>query len=608
MPPASKTESRTVTNTALPYISNSSVTSTSPQFVPGSQNIMTSLREWSENRPGFSQAFDTTLFNNLQRNFVWSRWTGSTPNGGRFIAMYCDISGTAKVYKKIIGVDANPVLIWTSSTAEPFDFVVSNNTCYFGNGTDMKKFDSVTVTNWGIAGPVAGPTLALVGGTMNVFTSWCYVYTYFNSNTQHESSPSPVSVCSGVFAASNVSLGVVASTDPQVTNIRVYRTPDGGAADPVLMQEISNSPFTNTTGTVTDSTLDVNLSIRTAPEFFRNNPPTPSKGFVTYGGRIWGFINNTVYYSGFEEIANGVPEESWPGGLSGNFYPYATEVFAVASLIDGISVFEAERIGKIEGDTLDTFRRYTLLEKRGTRSRTTVVSLGGSVVWFDTSNTVWLSDAGELSIPIRPDLAPINPQTCWITIHISGIFHWVVVLDGANGVLYVYDLDRHQWMPPWTLGAPASALYSGESATGVVNLFLARNKTKILTLASGTYTDDGNAYIPIVKTNLYSLTPDGYDSWQGTHDWSEIKVDTPPTQILQLTDDDPDRAAYTDITANAELSPLLAASNPPLKFLQSWRYPAPPTAAAFMSMQFIWPGGVNFHLYKMTESFHPAGG
>jgi len=610
MPQASKTESRTVTNTALPYISNASITSTSSHWLTGSQNIMTSIRNWSENRPGFSLTFDPTAFVSLQRQFIWRRWTGSTPNGGAFIWMGCDVSGgVAKVYKRIIGVDAAAVLIWTSTSAEPFDFVVSNNTCYFGNGTDMKKFDSSTVTNWGIVAPVAGPTITLVAGSNNVYTSWCYTYTYYNINTTAESSPSPISACSGVFTANSVNLGVIASTDPQVTNIRVYRTPDGGAQDPALMQEITGSPFPNTTGTINDATLDINLSILTAPEFFRNNPPTPCKGLIAYAGRIWGFKNNTVYYSGFEEISNGVPEESWPGGLTGNFYPFATEVFALAPLIDGISVYEAAKVNKVEGDTLDTFRRYTLLEKRGTRSRTAVTALGGSVVWLDTSSTIWLSDVGEIGIPIRPDTAGINPATCWISIHLSGIFHWVVVLDGANGILYVYDLDRSEWMPPWTLGAPASALYSGETGVGVVNLVLARNKTKSLQLVAGTYNDDGNTYIPIGKTNLYPMTPDGYDSFQGTHDWSEIKTDTvPPSQVLQLTDDDPTLAAYTDITINAELSPLLAASNNPPHFLQSWRYPAPPTAADFMSMQYVWPAGVNFHLYKIVEAFHGAGG
>jgi hypothetical protein len=235
-----------------------------------------------------------------------------------------------------------------------------------------------------------------------------------------------------------------------------------------------------------------------------------------------------------------------------------------------------------------------------------VASVGGSVVWLDTSNTIWLSDLGEIGIPIRPDTQGINPATCWIKIHISGIYHWVVVLDGTNGVLYVYDLDRQQWMPPWTLGTSASALFSGETSLGVVNLLLARNKTKSLQLVAGTYNDDGqNIYTPIIKTNLYPLTPDGNPSFQGVHDWSEIKTDTvPPSQILQLTDDDPTQAPYTDITTNGEPSPLITQG----KYLQSWRYTSNFPSAAFMSMMFIWTGGKNFHLYQMTEAFHGAGG
>src|ERR1700724_3493163 len=127
MPPASKTEHRTVSNTALPYISNSSLTDTSSHYIQGSQNILTSLRNWSENRPGFSTQFDAKAFVNLQRSLIWRRWTNSSPNGGLFVWMTCDISGgQALVYKKIIGVDSAPVLIWTSSSLVPFDFVVSS--------------------------------------------------------------------------------------------------------------------------------------------------------------------------------------------------------------------------------------------------------------------------------------------------------------------------------------------------------------------------------------------------------------------------------------------------------------------------------------------------
>lgn len=605
MPPASKTAHRVISNTAIPYISNSSVTSTDPQFIGGSTNIMTSLRQWMENRPGFSTEFDTTSFTNVQRNFLWRRWSGVSPNAGAFIWMVCDISGgKSNVYKKILGVDSAPVLLFSSNSHEPFDFVVSNNTCYMGNGLNMKKFDSQTLSNWGIASPTADIGLSLTSGAMNVYTSWCYCYTYYNSVTDHESSPSEISACSGVFTNKTVQLSLVQSGDPQITNMRVYRTPDGGAPDPTLMQEIQGSPFPNVTGTYNDTTLDINLSIRTAPAFLRNDPPTPCKGFVTYGGRIWGLQNNVSYYSGLEEISNGVPEECWPSGLDGNNYPWATEVNAHAALIDGIAVFEAERISKIEGDSLDTFRKYTLLEKRGTRSRTTVASLGGSVVWLDTSNTIWLSDIGEIGIPIRPDTQNFDPATCWIALHISGLFHWVTVLDGTAGLLYVYDLDLKQWMPPWTVGV-SSALFSGETDIGDVNLLIARNRTKVLQLTPGSYNDDGSVYGSICKTNMYALTPDGNPSFQGVHDWSEIKTDQiRPSQVFQLTDDDPGFGTYTDLTANGEPSPLIIKG----KYLQSWRYPSNNPTADFLSMKYVWSGGTNFHVYQIDMSFHSSGG
>lgn len=607
MPPASQTEHRTILNTAIPYISNASITSTDPHFLPGSMNILTSLRNWSEKFPGFSTTIVPGTWQNLRRQFLWRRWVGSSPHGGAFIWMGCDIQGgVATVWKFQFNIDSAPVLIWTSASGEPFDFVVSNNTCYFGNGLDMKKYDSQTVNNWGFAGPAAGPSLTLVGGTLNAFTSKCYVYTYWNGT--QESSPSPVSTCSGVFAAKNVQLGVVASPDSQVTGIRIYATPDGGAQDPTLMQEISGSPFPNATTTYTDSTQDVNLSIRTAPQFLRNDPPTPSKGFITYAGRIWGFANNTVYFSGFEEISNGVPEECWPSGLQGNNRPYATEVFALAPLIDGVAVFQALQVGKIEGEDLETFRRYTLLEKRGTLSRTAVAALGGSVAWLDTSNTVWVSDLGEVGLPIRPDLAPINAQECFISIHISGNYHWVVVLDGTNGILYVLDLDANQWMPPRDVGTSAAALFSGQSSLGVIDLLLARNRTKALRLVSGTYTDDGNAYDSTIVTNLIPLYPDGNPSFQGTHDWTELKVATlPPTQVLQLTDDNPmlvPVASWVDLTPDAEPSPLIIQGI----YLQTWRYPASPQSAQMMSLRFKWTSEVNFFLYTIDFGFHPAGG
>lgn len=616
MPTPSKTVHKLVDDTALPYVTNSSVISTDPQYIGGS-NCMTSVRQWLERRPGFSQTVETvaTGFSNLQRQFVWRRWTTpGTLKAGQFFWMGCDISGgLAKIYKMEIGVDASAVLLFTSASAEPFDFVNSNNTCYMGNGVEMKKFDGTNFWNWGIVSPAAAPSVTLVAGTANVYASWCYLYTYYNSTTGHESSPSPVAACSGVFTAKDVQVGVIASTDPQVDQIRIYRTTDGGSQNPVNMQEVSGSPYANATTAYTDNTSDALLGIRVAPANLINDPPPASRlttGTSYAQGRIWTFLNNATFYSGFEEIANGVPEECFPGGSfpaqgDGNFYRWDNEVMAHAGLPDGIAVFTPERIFKVEGDSLDTFRRYTLLDRRGTRSRTAIAAVGSSVVWLDTSNTVWISDLGEIGISIRPDLQNIDPEKCWIAIHISGLFHWVTVLDGGNGKLFVFDLDRQQWMTPWQVGVSASALASGETSVGQIQLLIAKNQTKALQLVSGSYTDDATPYSASVQTNMYRLTPDTNPAWKGVLDWIELKGDAVlASNVEQLTDDNPNTGVYTSIVASAQPSPdIISGAN-----LKTTRYDSNQPTAQMLSVRITWPAvDANFHLYQNDVASHPVG-
>jgi hypothetical protein len=329
-------------------------------------------------------------------------------------------------------------------------------------------------------------------------------------------------------------------------------------------------------------------------------------GFVAYGGRIWGFNANVTSYSAFEESADPSKEECWPSGLDGNFYPWANEVMAHATLVDGIAVFQAERISKVEGESLDTFRRYTLQERRGTRNRASVVALGGSVAWFDTAGQVWVSDLGEVGLPIRPDTVAMDQTKIEVAIHVSGIYHWLVLLDGATGRLFVFDLDNRQWMPPWQVGTSTSALVSGETALGVVDLLVARNTSKSLKLVSGTYNDDGTPYESVVSSNMWRLTPEGNPSLRGVLDWTEIKTDTnPPSKIEQLTDDDPTLATFTDITANTFDSPDIIQG----QYLKTTRYTSDFPGAQFVAVRFTWDAdATNFQLYQLDLSFHPVGG
>src|SRR3990172_4600870 len=155
MPDAQKLIHRFIDSGALPYASYGSPTRTDPSWQEGS-NLLTSMEEVSERRPGFVtfETTPTTFASNIRRQFVWRRW-----NSSRFL-MLNEVSLTqSKVYKLLIGTDASFILIHTSSVGEPFDFIVSNNTVFFGNGTDMKKYDGTTVSNWGIVAPAVAPAV-----------------------------------------------------------------------------------------------------------------------------------------------------------------------------------------------------------------------------------------------------------------------------------------------------------------------------------------------------------------------------------------------------------------------------------------------------------------
>src|SRR5512146_2980331 len=109
---------RVIVSVNLPYRTYNSPVSTDPLFESG-LNVMTNQKGMAQVFPGFNATVEqiATTFVNLKRIFVWKRW-----NNGPYIAMFCDIDGTAKVYKYEFGTDTSAVLLFTSASTEPFDF------------------------------------------------------------------------------------------------------------------------------------------------------------------------------------------------------------------------------------------------------------------------------------------------------------------------------------------------------------------------------------------------------------------------------------------------------------------------------------------------------
>ena len=827
------------------------------------RNCYSNSRGYLERRPGFGATVELvpTVFNNVQRLFTWERWDG-TPNAG-FYLMISDLGNDnkARVYKYWFGHDVSAHLIFTSSTWNAFDFTESNNWCFFGNGTDMMKFDGDHLYKWGIVAPPQAPSVTTdsgyIAGSADTAEGVYYVYSYGCSLTGHESSSSrlspkvvpllktivvstvpglfnavtayywgdsphsgpvgsyiwcnpsdtaaisagatsrttdtadgstlgsslmfdatkpgspsspmewtifdssgsgkslglqpvfasklagsstgfdnfnmcvtvkvylpapgtytfaisakdevmwgfddsltwagkgtvtgskgqsmttvsalpllPVTVtndgvgytstgsvdvtataageydfevdydywyhggrhlvvtCNGVniypavetqsIVISN-DVGVTASSDPQVDQIHVYRTTIGGSANPSEMQELPASPFPNTTQIIRGETAnDTDLQLSYAPGFYSNNPPTPSQFFIWSQNRISGAANNTLYYSGFEEIIKGVPEECWPGGVDGNYHPYKRAIHSLAAMPTGVDVLTASTQYGVDGDSLDTFRWLTLSEKRGTKTHACTLTLGSSVLWFDTSRQIWSSggqsglasalgtyqwrstDSGEIGLDIRPDLLKADPAQSAMAVHIAGQFHWLVFMDGENGKLWVLNLDTGQWQVPWTV--PATAIHSGETADGQVDLMVALNGTTLVKLTPGTFTDHGQKYDAWIRGNLFAL---GKGEQTAVVDYLEIERNPVPlTDVLQANDEDTQHATYVSIFANKTQPPQRGnGKNVIAELYRSYPEEMNTGSSACKRASFELHWGVSdqkFELYTLDVAYHPA--
>lgn len=433
---------------------------------------------------------------------------------------------------------------------------------------------------------LGGPAISVSGsaGTFSATVGYQYVFCYGNSNTGHISSPSPTSVSTGVFTSKlNVQVTLTASTDPQVNQIRVFRSTDSVATGTTAgtFFEIPTSPFPNSNANITDNAADSNLNISSiAPFPGFNDPPTPGQSIAYYSGRVWMLSNNKVVFSGLEEIINGVPEESFPSGPAGNFWNFDQPVQGLAiagsMLSQTLGIFCGGRLYGITGNSLDTFRRFLVSNRRGCRNLNAMSSLGGMVAWFDSSSTIWVTDGNtlqEISLDIRPDLVSLSPSGANFTFHVSGRFHWLVCAFPSK--TFIYDLDLSQWLPPWNISS--KAMYSGETSPGNYQLMLS-NGTKALILNQagtvGSFNDNGVTYSPVLRTANHAVVPDfgkrfSYAS-QGLYDQPSktgmgwyIQGDTNSSSTFSdvsiLVDDDPlnSSSVYKSITIN-KVTPLVA--------------------------------------------------
>lgn len=162
--------------------------------------------------------------------------------------------------------------VWTqldgsmSDTQDYRSMAIAMDKLYIGanDTTGPRKYVGGQSALWkaGIVAPTTKPSTA-EGAAGNPSGTYTHYYTYYNSVTEEESDPSPISDSLVVSNKQITVSGFVASTDPQVNKINIYRNPHGVSAWYYVGQK--NNDTNNFTDNVADANLGIELSIRNAP-------------------------------------------------------------------------------------------------------------------------------------------------------------------------------------------------------------------------------------------------------------------------------------------------------------------------------------------------------
>lgn len=348
-------------------------------------------------------------------------------------------------------------------------------------------------------------------GSFSATTGYRYVYEYSNSNAAAPpfSTATPPTASTGPFTnQAGVDVSVVASTDPQVTSIWVFRTTDGGATYFAL----PTNPYPNATTTITDSAADGTLNLFQIADITGLNTPPPVGigGMVFHMGRLWGFVNNVLYYAVGPDLGNilGSPYEGWPPA---NFFTLPSKVTKLIPTTVGLLVFTVSDIYIVYGNAsatgassgisgLSVFYIAPFITEVGLLNQfaadvngTTIYmfTADGQVLSIDPSSGV--SEIGfpigepNIAYPSDPSLASFDPAQAHITWHVAGSQDKALyVADGSTGWFRCNTSQAPEggfvWSPKANIIGGCDAVFSIETSPGVRQLLIGPTGSKLLSV------------------------------------------------------------------------------------------------------------------------------
>lgn len=434
---------------------------------------------------------------------IWATSTGTTTRDGGYSWL-----------------NVGPVIQWLPSTAysAPSCIQDSNGNLQFASAVVAPGTSGATAPAWstvlGVTTTDGNITWKMVGaGT--VVTSGAYQYAYsFHDINGGVSTASPVFITSGsVIGPSSFHnvVGGTMSTDTQVDRIWIWRTVQGGSTL-LFLASVPNDSSASVwiyNDTLPDTSLN-NLVV--APIALSGNPPPVGITKMTYHlGRIWGVVNNMVYFSGGPDTTTGNGSEAFPPA---NVFVFPDQVNRLYASSQGLFVFTVSDVFLIQGTSTASFFSVPFLTGLGLLNYN-AWAVNGSTIYMLSSDLQVVScdmstGVSEVGFPIgdqflRTTTAGFNSilynaSTARVTWHISGSQDkGLYVSDFANGWFRLYPTPSPEtgltWAPFANIVGGVSTVQSVETSPGTHSLLIGpKTSGPILKRDDTMYTDNGSAY------------------------------------------------------------------------------------------------------------------
>jgi len=312
---------------------------------------------------------------------------------------------------------------WVDSASDR-DYVEFQSKLYFSDGEGMpqKTSNGTTWYNLGIAKPLAAPTVVL-GTTGLLSGDYQYCYTYYNNVDGSESQPSAYSTL--VTATLNqISITIVASTDPQVNTIKLYRL-GGNFSVMSLVADLSNVSIT-----YSDNTIDTAILATTLTSQWNGTPQVGLKYLTEANVMFFGAKADKLYFSDIAFV------NAWSPYY---FIDFDADITGIGATQNGILVFTQYKTYIVTGTSPNALSKYLLHGSQGCISHKSIQFVKNTLVWLSLDG-ICASAGTDVQVITRDKLAKftITPIGSAVDDDIYHLAHstGILVIDFRYGIVF----------------------------------------------------------------------------------------------------------------------------------------------------------------------------